>query len=284
MRAFAGLLGALFLAVPCAADQMDVSYGPDSRQRLDVLGEAPGRKSPAVLLIHGGGFIEGDRGGFAVLAPSFVAHGIVVISVDYRLADGAAENRWPAQLEDAQLAVRWARAHANELGIDPQHICALGGSAGAQLSLLLGVLLAIEPGDMADRLAEISPRVDCVIAVSAPTDFVSWGPHPYIDQKLFGHPTLPQLLSASPALRLNSAPPPILLVHGTADRLTPLAQGQEMRDALARRGFPVSFVTHGGAHSFAGLKPKDRLTVLSLAARFVLSPLDSPQTLDLDAQ
>ncbi len=283
VRTLIGFLAVLLFAAPCTANTLDKAYGPDSSQRLDVLTPEHPNRAPAVLLIHGGGWQSGSRQGMRAYAQSFVAKGIVAIPIDYRLADGSPATRWPAQLEDVQLAVRWVRAHARELDVDPEHICAMGGSAGAELSLLLGILPAIERGDMADRMAGISPRVNCVIAVSAPTDFETWGPHPVIDQKLFGQPTREQRVAASPVLRLGSEAPPMMIVHGAADRAVPFAQAQELRDALARHHASVSFVRHAGAHDLPGMSQKDRTSVLSLAADFVLHPEAAAKSVDLDA-
>jgi len=64
--------------------------------------------------------------------------GFVAFSVDYRLLHGN-ENRWPAQLDDVQRAVRWIRANADKYGVNPEKIGAFGHSAGAQLASLLGL-------------------------------------------------------------------------------------------------------------------------------------------------
>jgi acetyl esterase/lipase len=124
----------------------------ETRLAMDVYEPAAGaaRPAPVALYVHGGGFVFGDRklrGLGATLAnhagalvPQLRAalnqRGFVVASIDYRLPP---LSRWPAQIEDAKCAVRFLRAHAAALGIDPGRIGAWGSSAGGDLVSLLGV-------------------------------------------------------------------------------------------------------------------------------------------------
>ena len=83
---------------------------------------------PAVLHIHGGGYIVGTAAGNIVpMQQLSAAHGCVVVTVDYRLAP---ETRFPGSLEDNYAALRWLHANAKELGVDPNRIALLGESAG----------------------------------------------------------------------------------------------------------------------------------------------------------
>ena len=100
------------------------------------------RPRPAVVVIHGGGWIEGDKSSFDVQRTpgniiDFAAAGFVAASVNYRLSR---EAPFPAGLYDCQAAVRWLRAHAGEYHLDPNRIGAYGNSAGGHLALLLGLL------------------------------------------------------------------------------------------------------------------------------------------------
>jgi acetyl esterase/lipase len=131
------------------------------------------RPAPAVLYVHGGGFVLGDRklgglgGGLAnaagALLPQLRAalnqRGFVVASIDYRLPPGSP---WPAQLQDASCAVRFLRAHADALGIDPGRIGAWGSSAGGTLVSLLGLAGSTadaDAGQLAGQLAGQSSAV-----------------------------------------------------------------------------------------------------------------------------
>ncbi|HVW45241.1 MAG TPA: alpha/beta hydrolase fold domain-containing protein, partial [Amycolatopsis sp.] len=93
------------------------------------------RPFPAVLFLHGGGWVLGDL--------DFQDHvcrrlcrdtGAVVVSVDYRLAP---EHRYPAALDDAETAGNWLRAHAAGIGCDPDALAVFGSSAGGNLAAAL---------------------------------------------------------------------------------------------------------------------------------------------------
>lgn len=119
---------------------------------------------PVVLYIHGGGWSSGSR---KSLPDAFwLFPGFIRISIDYRLT-GAAP--FPAQLEDCQAAIRWVRAHAEELGADPERIGVWGSSAGGHLACLLGLA-----GDGPPREGEPYPlhshRVQAVVSCSGPTN------------------------------------------------------------------------------------------------------------------
>ncbi len=257
------IVAALLLvwAPVAVGSEQGISYGPDPSQKLDICTPpgAPAR-SPAVLLIHGGGWVAGERASNTGLCRRFAQAGVVTIPIDYRLYVRTAGSTWPAQFNDAQLAMRWVRSHAAEYGIDPGHICAEGGSSGAQLALLLGVVPRIDPGDMQNVLSGVSPRADCVISISGITDMVALaGIHRNVLTVLLG----PERMNlshiealernASPALRVRAGAAPTLFIHGLDDPLAPYAHVVEMQDALAKVGTPCWVVTYPGEHALKGL-------------------------------
>src|SRR5262245_10913431 len=89
--------------------------------------------APAIILVHGGGWVRGDPSQAAGNALHFARHGIATVSISYRLAPA---HRFPAALDDVRHGLRHVRAHAGELGIDPDRIALMGLSAGAHLALL----------------------------------------------------------------------------------------------------------------------------------------------------
>ena len=105
-----------------------------SRELLcDIYRPAPtATKQTTVIHLHGGGFRGGSKAG-ARLARPLAALGYTCVSGSYRLAH---EATWPAQIEDVKACIRWARAHADELGTDPAKLVVLGYSAGARLALI----------------------------------------------------------------------------------------------------------------------------------------------------
>jgi acetyl esterase/lipase len=143
-----------------------------SQLHLDIY-EPPEKSSdlrPAVVLIHGGGWTDFDKSTMRGMGQFLARAGFVAVSVDYRLFHGT-ENRWPAQLDDVQRAVRWLRASAGKYGVNPDHIGAFGHSAGAQLAAFLGMEDTRDNSDAA--LAKYSSRVQAVVDVSGPTDFTT---------------------------------------------------------------------------------------------------------------
>lgn len=166
------LLG-LVLAGSLGAQNVEsnVTYGP--HLKLDVYRPSnPGTQArPAVILVHGGAWSGLDKSTMKGMASFLAREGFVAFSVDYRLYDGKDKNRWPAQLDDAQRAVRWVRANAAKYGVDPNEIGAFGHSAGAQIVALLGMDDTRDNSDSA--LAGYSSKVQAVVDVSGPSDFTS---------------------------------------------------------------------------------------------------------------
>jgi acetyl esterase/lipase len=218
---------------------------------LDLYLPAGDGPHPVVLFLHGGGWRLGSR---HLAGPAYrgqtptpferVAQaGIAVASVDYRLSGEAV---FPAQLHDAKAAVRWLRARAGELGVDPDRIAAWGESAGAHLAALLGLVgdQAME-GDVG--LAGTSSAVSAVVAWYAPTDLAAVAADLGVDPhdpatreaQLLGAPAVdvPELAAqASPVTHVSPEAPPFLLLHGAADRMIPCVQSERLYDALVEAG------------------------------------------------
>jgi acetyl esterase/lipase len=155
-----------------AGTQRDVQYGEAGGEKLllDIYGADANVKRPALLFIHGGAWKEGSRKDLAGAAITFSRQGYVCFSLGYRLIKGET-NRYPAQIDDVQRAVRWVRAHSTEYGVLPDKIGALGMSAGGHLVALLGTMDTRDNSDPA--LAAYSSRVQCVVDLYGPTDFTS---------------------------------------------------------------------------------------------------------------
>ena len=146
----------------------DIRYreGPSASWKLDLAmrtKDPSGKLRPAIVVIHGGGWIEGDKSSFSSQERpvpgniiDFAALGFVAVTINYRLSS---EAPYPAALDDCRSAVRWLRAHAEEYGIDPNHIGAYGNSAGGHLAMLLGMAAEGlgQDGKKPDRLG-IEPR------------------------------------------------------------------------------------------------------------------------------
>jgi len=144
---------ALLLAAPAFAAEpkitRNVTYTRrgSARQRLDVYAPtvAPkGAGRPAVLVIHGGGFVGGVREQMAALGRELAARGLVAFNIDYRLGP---RSTFPAGIEDVRCALRFIGAHAREYGADPTRIGVTGESAGGYLSAMAAYPA---PGDFPD--------------------------------------------------------------------------------------------------------------------------------------
>jgi acetyl esterase/lipase len=216
-----------------------IVYGEAPRQVIHVFEPEPrADPRPAVVYFHGGGLIMGEPLQDARWAKRFAEQGYVTFMAGYRLfgrIDGS--NPWPAQLDDAQRAVRWIRAHADEFGIDPDQICAVGVSSGGQLAGLLGTTEGSADPD--PDLAGISSRVDCVVSISGPADLMVPDPDPVwtdMINRLYGGSVeeVPAVWQgASPAHNVDEATVPFLIVHGNRDRMVAIEMSRNLADALA---------------------------------------------------
>jgi acetyl esterase/lipase len=241
-------------AVPLA---MDI-YSPPATRRTG--------KAPVVLYLHGGGFILGGRrpvGVGAALANNDGALfpplqrglndvGFVVASADYRLPPATS---WPAQLEDAKCAVRFLRAHATELGIDPARIGVWGSSAGAQLSCLLGLAgpdAGFDTGQYADQPSTVQAVVDMFGCVDL-TDIADSDPVLRVSIRLALGGSTEAHRAASPGrylTRPRTGLPPFLILQGTADSAAVPRHTARLVQQLNAAGVPVTLVeVQGAAHS-----------------------------------
>jgi acetyl esterase/lipase len=194
-------------------------------------------------------------------------HGFVAFAVDYRLFHDS-QNRWPAQLDDVQRAVRWVRANAATYGVNPARIGAFGHSAGAQLAALLGME---ETRDNSDpTLAKYSSKVQAVVEVSGPSDFTTErdpeGLAFLADFLGATYEKNPQIWrEASPAYHVAKDDAPFLIVHGTEDKNVPVSQSQELYEKLQAAGVAVSFIKVNDAHTFQTPEARRELALESLA-------------------
>ena len=251
--------------------EQNVLYGSvqGTELRLDVYQPAVDQGTasrPAVLLIHGGGWVSFDKSTMRGMGQFLARNGFVAFAVDYRLFQGT-KNRWPVQLDDVQRAVRWVRAHASKYNVNPDRIGAFGHSAGAQLAALLGMEDTRDNSD--PELAKYSSRVQAVVEVSGPTDLtVQDDPEGTIFLTgFFGvdyakQPAVWQ--DASPVFHVNKHDAPFLIVHGTKDDDVPIAQAQELYDKLHAAGVQVKFVKVDDVHTFETPSARRELAIDTL--------------------
>jgi acetyl esterase/lipase len=221
---------------------------------------------PVVLWIHGGGWRTGSRLPVPTRASNLCPRGYAVASVDYRLTTTAL---WPAQIQDVRGAVRWLRAHAAQYGLDTDRFAAFGDSAGGHLAAFLGmsggvgtvtvgsVTLDLE-GSTGGNLDQ-SSQVQAVVDWYGATDVLQMHFYPTTvnhdgsgsdESKFLGGPIQdrPELAAtANPVTYVDPDDPPLLVLHGTLDKLIPFNQSQLLVDAVRAAGVPARLVPVQGA-------------------------------------
>ena len=208
----------------------------------------------AVLLVHGGAWVVGDKSQLRGYGFLLGRAGIVCVASVYRLADEAI---WPAQIHDVKAAIRWMRANADELGIDPEKIVVCGASSGAHLALIA----AGTPNEVTLEGSGGSEGVSS--AVAAAVSF--YGPttlEPGSDvlkesvEKLLGASTDAAVFAqASPSTHVNSEFPPTMLMHSNQDELIPVQQSIDFATSLHALNVPAELhIFDNVPHMFDGDK------------------------------
>lgn len=228
-------------------------YGAHEAQKLDIYKpeteEAkPAGGWPALVLIHGGAYMHGSRTEMTDFAKWFLMQGGVAVSIDYRLTPSGAG--WEEIKSDAVQAVWWVREHAQEIGIDPENLCVLGGSAGGQLAAWLATGNDLSPKGT-------SSRPLCAIALAAPWDMTIEK-----DFSVAANDAIKTLMrgkspaEASPIHRISDETSPILLIHGTADDVVHSNQAQIAYEALGKSKIDARILLMEG-EGHGGLKSQD---------------------------
>jgi acetyl esterase/lipase len=198
--------------------------------------------------------------------PSLLQAGYTVFAVTHRATPTF---RYPAQIEDLQRAVRFIRHNASRFGVDAARIGGAGGSSGAHLISLLATMDGAGDASDSDPVNRESAKLQCAIARAAPIDMFQMGPGlgaPLValvlgarvdDTTPKGSPEYKNAWAASPINYVTPDDPPMLLIHGDADRTVPFHQSEIMEAALKKVNVPVKLIRiEGGDHGpdFPGAK------------------------------
>ena len=229
---------------PGVVYEKDVEHGKggETPLLLDIAyPEKADQPLPCVVVIHGGGWRGGNFKAHVPQILEFAKRGFVSATIQYRLAP---KDRWPAQIEDVKCGVRFLRANADKYHIDPERIGAVGFSAGAHLSMLLGTMDKADGHEGSGGNPDQSSKVQAVVAFFGPTDLAAKdfpaNVNGMISDFLGGLPEeKPEVFkAASPVTYVNEGDAPTLIYHGTKDVLVPYNQAFAMTDKLTAAGVP----------------------------------------------
>lgn len=205
---------------------------------------------PAVLVIHGGGWQEGDRTQLQGYATQLARRGLVAVACEYRLSG---EAHWPAQLEDVATALRWLHETSVDWGVDRRKIATLGVSAGGHLALMLAA----------------KHEVAGVVALYPPSWLRPESPSE-ASSLLLGPDAEPAAFErASPLTQACPGFPPTLLIHGDADDLVPAQNSIDLYRRLRELGSAAELHVFSGAPHAFDVEPDYGRQCLQLIALFL---------------
>jgi acetyl esterase/lipase len=227
--------------------------------QLDFYGAIGRAHAPCVIVIHGGGWDDGDRDQVPQFNDWLARGGYAVAAISYRLAPGAT---WPAQRDDVSAAIAFVKARAMEWGVDSSKLVVLGRSAGGQIA-------------EASAYALHDPAVRGVIALYAPAD-MNFAYAFSLEDDVIKSPSLMRKFlggtpeaaraaydSASGILLVGPGTPPTLMVHGAIDTLVWNKQSERLSARLTEAGVPnvlvsMPWATHALEYNLSG--PSGQLT------------------------
>lgn len=227
-------LGFLAANVPAAfgpyVRHVNIAYGADRQQRLDVYMPDPPAGIPRAVVVfwHGGRWRFGDKADYRFVGAALAQSGYVAVVANYRHYP---QVKMPGFMSDAAQAASWAVAHAGEFGGDRERLYLMGHSAGAHMA----ALLTLDKSYFA-AAGQPVPRIAGVIGLSGPYDFL-----PLLEpdvQDMFGPPEIyPQ---SQPINFVRADAPPMLLVHGLNDDTVRPKNSRNLAAALSALGVPVT--------------------------------------------
>ena len=250
-----------------------ISYGPKDRQRLDIWVPADKRRPqgplPVIIFFYGGGWHSGARQDYGFAGAAFADQGFVAVVPDYRLVPTV---RYPAFLWDAALALRWVRKHIAEHGGDPGRIVVSGHSAGAYIASMLAIDRRWLEGVKLPQ-----DTISAAVLLSGPYDFA-----PFRERRgrgAFGH--WPDPAETQPITHCHAGAPPILLLHGSSDRIVFAKNSRNLFARLEACGAPATLKIYAGANHADPMVAvsrtfRGRLPVMQDVVAFLRSVLAPP--------
>lgn len=248
---------------------LDLPYGTDRRQRLDIIAPRQGTHRPVVIFWYGGSWDEGRKTDYRFVGVALAERGIVAVIPDYRLYP---QVTFPLFDEDGARAIAWVEHHVADYGGDPSHIVLMGHSAGGHTAAFLAFNHKFLQQFGAD------PRsIAGLVGLSGTYVFV-----PDSDMLRAAFPPPYTVRDWQPIRFVDSSAPPTLLLHGLADREVLPQEAIELRDALKRVHVPVDlelFPHRGHADTVASFAvvTRWRTPALQDVVRFVRAVSGEPR-------
>ncbi len=219
---------------------------PNKKLSLDLFlpAEPLNRPIPCIIAIHGGGWTVNRRIWFEPFAQYLASNGFAAVTIDYR--------KLPAVklldiVHDAKAAVRWVKANAEDYGIDPDRIGAIGASAGAHLAALLGTTSDIPELEGVGGNENVSSAIQAVVGIATPafnSEKESWL------HEMIGI-SKAEMKKISPLENIDSQSAPLYLIHGTTDRVVTPENSQDLFDKyLASGAYAELTWINGEGHGF----------------------------------
>lgn len=211
--------------------------------KLDVF-EPTGFKAsdrrPAIVFFFGGGWTGGSTRQFYQQAKVMTEQGLVAFSADYRV--GSRNKTTPFEcVKDGKSAIRWVRAHAGELGVDPDRIVAAGGSAGGHVAACTGVIAGVEEGE---EKTDVSSLPNAMVLFNPVLDTTEKG---YGARKFKPE----QQTDLSPCDHVRKGIVPTIVFHGTADKTVPFENAERFTRLMTEAGNECVLVPFEGKdHGF----------------------------------
>ena len=245
----------------------DVVYGKigDRELTLDAYLWDWATLAPAVIYIHGGGWRNGDKTRLPdFLQEALFKSGISLISISYRLSGEAVH---PAQVSDVTRAVQFVKHKAPQWHIHKDRIAVMGISAGAHLSLWIGLHPDLARPHSADPIERESTRVAAIVNYYGPTNFhlIKEMEHSHPAYRtVFGfEPGTPaarigdeRLTMFSPITYVSPDDPPVFTYHGKADKTVPLVHAEQLIAKLGENGIPTeNYLVEKAGHGWGNANP-----------------------------
>lgn len=235
---------------------------------MDLIKPASATPVPAIVFVSGNGWRSIDRAALVPQLAPFAKAGYLVATIDYRIIG---EATFPEPLRDVKTAIRFLRANAKMLNLDPERIGIWGNSAGGQLSAMVATTAENKTFDN-DKWPGHSSAVQAAVLWYPPTD-LSRLPSDgrYVESAHLGvdvkdPANADKVKAASPLAYVSAKSAPMLIVHGTADPVVPMAHSEWLHEAMVKAGAPATLLkVEGAGHSFGQVSSQPEVMARVLA-------------------